>query len=101
DKEGQVAVFKLRLEQAFLADEFEKGNYLRLRALDDKAYLIYPQETKFKQKHAEFFGRLRGQGTAKLTLAYEIVSENLDGSRKVDVRNGVLAIDIPSKADGS
>ena len=43
----------------FLADEFEKSNYLRLKSSDDRAYLIYPKETRFHQKHAEFFGRLR------------------------------------------
>src|SRR5262245_58951815 len=37
--------FSLRLEQPFLADEFEKSNYLRLEALDKNAYLIYPKET--------------------------------------------------------
>src|SRR5215475_3887370 len=82
DKDGDAVVFAVRLEQTFLAEEFEKSNHLRLRALDRNAYLIYPKETKFAQKHAEFYGRLRGQGKAKLRLSYEIVSENPDGSRK-------------------
>src|SRR4051812_31543117 len=57
-------VFALRLEQPFLAEEFEKSNYLRLQPLDRNAYLVYPKETKFRQKHAEFYGRLRGEGKA-------------------------------------
>src|ERR1700693_3763881 len=61
DKEGQVLAFSLKLEQPFLAEEFEKSNYLRLAPLDRNAYLIYPPETRFRQKHAEFYGRLRGQ----------------------------------------
>jgi hypothetical protein len=100
DKEGDAVVFALRLEQPFLAEEFEKSNNLRLRALDRNAYLIYPKETKFAQKHAEFYGRLRGQGKAKLRLSYEIVSENLDGSRKVDVREGDLEVTIPTEPTG-
>ena len=87
-KEKDALVFSLRLEQPFLAEEFEKSNYLRLQALDRNAYLLYPKETKFQQKHAEFYGRLRGEGKAKLRLAYEVVSENPDGSRKVEVRQG-------------
>src|SRR5262245_442620 len=75
-KDGDVTTFRLSLEQPFLAEEFDKSNYLRLTALDQNAYLIYPAETKFQQKHAEFYGRLRGTGSAKLKLAYEIVSEN-------------------------
>ena len=58
EKDSDVIAFVLRLEQPFLAEEFEKSNYLRLHALDRNAYLIYPKETKFQQKHAEFFGRL-------------------------------------------
>ncbi len=99
DKSGEVIVFRLLLEQPFLAEEFEKSNYLRLRAADDNAYLIYPKETKFEQKHAEFFGRLRGDGTAALKLAYETVSENLDGSRRVQTRVGELSINIPAALD--
>ncbi|GEM_PF-2156574 len=58
--EGDEVAFRIRLEQAFLAEEFEKSNFLRLRSDAANAYLIYPQQTKFQQKHAEFFGRLRG-----------------------------------------
>src|SRR6476469_4762127 len=101
DKDEKEIVFKLRLEQPFLAEEFEKGNFLRLRALDRKAYLIYPMETKFKDKQAEFLGRLRGTGPARLSLNYEIVTENLDGSKKVDVREGTINVDIPTTATGS
>ncbi|MCA9194695.1 MAG: hypothetical protein KDB03_23150 [Planctomycetales bacterium] len=97
---GDINAFALRLEQPFLAEEFEKSSYLRLRPLDDKAYLIYPRETKFEQKHAEFQGRLRGDGNAKLRLSYETVSENLDGSRKVDVREADIEISIPSTESG-
>ena len=100
-KEGDVLVFALRLEQPFLAEEFEKSSYLRLKPLNEGAYLIYPRETKFRQKHAEFYGRLRGDGLAQLKLSYEIVSENLDGSRKVDVREAEIAIDIPAEPVGS
>ena len=53
--DGDVVAFTVRLEQAFLAEEFEKSNFLRLRSDDEQAYLIYPQQTKFQQKHAEFF----------------------------------------------
>lgn len=72
EKDSDVIAFVLRLEQPFLAEEFEKSNYLRLHAQDKNAYLIYPKETKFQQKHAEFYGRLRGQGKAKVRLSYEI-----------------------------
>lgn len=95
-----VMVFALRLEQPFLAGEFEKSNYLRLHSLDGRSYLIYPHETRFEQKHAEFFGRLRGEGTTTLRLTYEMVSENLDGSRKVDVREGRIEIDVPEEPVG-
>ena len=100
DKEGEVTVFTLRLEQPFLADEFEKANYLRLTSSDERAYLIYPKETKFQQKHAEFYGRLRGEGKVSLKLAYEIVSENPDGSRRVQVREGDVDVSIPSEEVG-
>ena len=93
-------VFTLRLEQPFLADEFEKSNYLRLQAADDKAYLIYPKETKFRQKHAEFYGRLRGEGRATLTLSYEIISENLDGTRRVQEKRSSVPVPIPTKETG-
>jgi hypothetical protein len=42
NEEGDEVAFALRLEQPFLADEFEKSNYLRLASADDKAYLISP-----------------------------------------------------------
>src|SRR5258708_23117091 len=66
DKDGQVLAFSLKLEQPFLAEEFEKSNYLRLAPLDRNAYLIYPPATRFRQKHAEFYGRLRGKGVAQV-----------------------------------
>ncbi len=93
--EQDVMAFSLRLEQPFLAEEFEKSNYLRLRSGSPQAYLIYPKETKFHQKHAEFFGRLRGEGEVELELEYETVSENLDGSRRVQVRQGTIKVTIP------
>jgi hypothetical protein len=99
-KEGDVVAFCVRLEQPFLAEEFEKSNYLRLEALDRNAYLIYPKETKFQQKHAEFYGRLRGEGKARLRLSYESVSENPDGSRKVEVRQGDVEVPIPTREGG-
>jgi hypothetical protein len=103
DKDGDAMVFALKLEQPFLAEEFEKSNYLRLSSLSDSAYLIYPRETRFQQKHAEFYGRLRGEGKAgkaKVRLSYEIVSENLDGSRKVDERHADIEIEIPKTESG-
>ena len=66
DESGEVTVFALRLEQPFLAEEFEKSNFLRLSSLDRNSYLIYPKQTRFRQKHAEFYGRLRGDGKAGL-----------------------------------
>ncbi len=69
--------------------------------LDRNAYLVYPPQTRFHQKHAEFFGRLRGKGVAKVRLSYESVTENLDGSRHVDVRQGDIEIPIPAEATGS
>ncbi len=101
DEEGQVMVFRVRLEQAFLADEFEKSNYLRLKSTDPRAHLIYPKETRFQQKHAEFFGRLRGEGEVSLPLSYEIVSENPDGTRRVEVREGAVHVSIPAEQTGS
>ena len=92
---GDVVAFTVRLEQAFLAEEFEKSNFLRLRSDNDQAYLIYPQQTKFKQKHAEFFGRLRGEGTVKLRLSYDTVLENLDGTRRVEAKEGTIEVEIP------
>lgn len=100
NQENDVAVFSLRLEQPFLAEEFEASNYLRLQATGEQAYLIYPKETKFHQKHAEFFGRLRGEGKARLRLSYETVRENLDGSRHVDTSHGDIEIEIPGEDGG-
>ncbi len=101
DKEGEVMVFALRLEQPFLAEEFEKSNYLRLKSADPRAYLIYPKETKFEQKHAEFYGRLRGEGKVPLSLSYEMVTENPDGTRRVEVRQGTVEVPVPSAETGS
>lgn len=100
EKDGEVSVFALRLEQPFLAEEFEKSNYLRLAPLDSNAYLIYPKETKFQQKHAAFYGRLRGSGKARLRLSYETVLENLDGSRRVEVNQSELEVVIPTEHTG-
>lgn len=94
-EQDDVAAFTVRLEQPFLAEEFEKSNYLRLKSNDKRAYLIYPKEAKFQQKHAEFYGRLRGEGRVELTLSYEMVSENLDGSRRVEVKQGKIEVTIP------
>lgn len=93
--DGDATAFTVRLEQAFLAEEFEKSNFLRLRSDDPRAYLIYPQQAKFEQKHAEFFGRLRGEGTVKLRLSYDTVLENLDGSRRVEAKEGTIEVEIP------
>ncbi len=93
-RDGETA-FTVRLEQPFLAEEFEKSNFLRLRSDDNRAYLIYPQQTKFNQKHAEFFGRLRGKGTVQLRLSYDTVLENLDGTRRVEAKEGTIEITIP------
>jgi hypothetical protein len=100
DKQGDVTVFTVRLEQPFLAEEFDKSNYLRLRSADERAYLIYPKETTFQQKHAEFYGRLRGKGAVKLQLSYETVSEQPDGARQVQVRRGEIEVAIPSEPTG-
>ncbi len=94
-KGRDVIAFTVRLEQPFLAEEFEQSNFLRLRSGDEQAYLIYPKQAKFHQKHAEFYGRLRGEGTVKLKLSYETVSENLDGSRRVQAKDGVVEVTIP------
>lgn len=104
-RQGDIRVFTVRLEQPFLAEEFEKSSYLRLQPTDQRAYLIYPKETTFHQKHAEFYGRLAdgaeatSAGTVKVTLSYEIISENLDGSRRVDVRQGEIEVPIPPLPD--
>ena len=100
DKEGDTIAFTVRLEQPFLAEEFEQSSFLRLRSENDQAYLIYPKETKFRQKHAEFLGRLRGTGDVPLTLTYETVSENLDGSRRVEVRSGTITVKVPERETG-
>ncbi len=101
DEDGEVMVFSLDLEQPFLAEEFEKSNFLRLAPLDSNAYLVYPKETKFHQKHAAFYGRLRGSGKAKLRLSFETVLENLDGSKRVEVRHGEIEIDVPDGETGA
>jgi hypothetical protein len=101
NEEGSEMAFVLRLEQPFLAEEFEKSNYLRLQPLDSNAYLIYPSQTKFQQKHAEFHGRLRGKGKAQLRITYETVSENLDGSRRITVRHGDVEVPIPVREGGA
>lgn len=97
DTQDDVIVFRVQLEQPFLAEEFEKSNYLRLKPTNDQAYLIYPKETTFHQKHAEFYGRLRSEGAAKLTLSYEMVSENLDGTHHIDVRQSEIDVPIPPR----
>lgn len=101
EDDADVRAFVVKLEQPFLAEEFEKSNYLRLKALDDRAFLIYPKETKFSQKHAEFYGRLRGDGKADLQLSYETISENPDGSRKVNNRQATIEVDVPTEANGA
>ena len=99
--DGDTMAFTVRLEQPFLAEEFEQSSYLRLRGTSDNAYLIYPQETMFRQKHAEFYGRLKaGEAEVSLTLSYETVSENLDGSRRVDTRTGTIKVPVPAKETG-
>lgn len=100
DREGDVMIFALNLDQPFLDEEFEKSNYLRLRPLDDNVWLVYPNETRFEQKHANFYGRLRGEGKAKLRLSWEIVAENPDGTRHVQVRHADLEIEIPKAETG-
>ncbi len=90
-----VIAFRVRLEQPFLAGEFERSSYLRLRAANDQTYLIYPKETRFEQRHAEFFGRLRGEGEVPLELTYETISENLDGTRSIRERSGKIQVKIP------
>lgn len=99
-KDTGVMVFAVRLEQPFLAEEFEKSNYLRLAALDRNAYLIYPREARFQQKHAEFYGRLRGNDKARVRLSYEIATETVRGTRQVEVRTADLEIAIPAQPGG-
>lgn len=96
-----VAAFVVRLSQPFLAEEFEKSNYIRMKALDKKAFLIYPSETRFEQRHAEFYGRLKGDGEAEVELSYEVVSENADGSRRIDSRKAKVKVKIPREQTGS
>jgi hypothetical protein len=100
DKSGEIAVFSVHLEQPFLAEEFDRSNYLRLRSQDERAYLIYPKETTFQQKHAEFYGRLRGKGAVKLQLSHETVAENPDGSRQVQLHQGEIEVAIPAEPTG-
>ena len=99
-EEGDIIAFAVRLEQPFLAEQFEKSNTLRLDPVGVHAYLIYPKETKFQQKHAEFYGRLKGTGTAKLKLSYEVVTEDLAGVPQVDVRTTEIEIPIPAEPGG-
>lgn len=101
EDDADVRAFVVKLEQPFLAEEFEKSNYLRLKATDDNAFLVYPRATRFEQKHAEFYGRLRGEGVANLQLSYETISENPDGSRKVVNRQAKIEVKIPAQASGS
>ncbi|MEQ9411497.1 MAG: hypothetical protein RIK87_27530 [Fuerstiella sp.] len=101
EEDPDIKAFVVKLKQPFLAEEFEKSNYLRLKALDDGAFLIYPRETKFEQKHAEFYGRLRGEGSATLQLSYETVSENPDGSRRVISRQAEFEVEVPFEKTGS
>lgn len=107
-EEGDILAFAVRLEQPFLAEEFEKSNKLRLEPVGDAAYLIYPKETKFERKHAEFYGRLRPPGkaegkeagTAKVKLSYEVVTEDLTGKPQVNVRSTEIEIKIPTDPTG-
>lgn len=96
-----IQAFVVKLEQPFLAEEFEKSNFLRIKTTDENAFLVYPRATRFKQKHAEFYGRLRGNGTTKLQLSYETISENPDGSRKVVSREATIDVKIPSEPVGT
>ena len=100
EDDSDVRAFVVKLEQPFLAEEFEKSNYLRLKGLDANSFLIYPRETRFKQKHAEFYGRVRGNDNAVLQLSYETVSENPDGSRKVNSRQAKIEVTVPAEAHG-
>ena len=93
-KDGDVTAFVLRLEQPFLAEQFEKSNKLRLEPAGKQAYLIYPKETKFDRKHAEFYGRLRGEGTAAVKLSYEVVTEDPGGKPRVDVRTAEIGVTV-------
>ncbi len=96
DEDGQIA-FALRLEQPFLADQFEKTSFLNLHPLDNNARLIYPKETQFIQKHADFYGRLKKGGeSAELMLSWEVITENIDGSQNVEKRESRISVDIPT-----
>ena len=99
-EEGDITAFSLRLEQPFLAEQFEKSNLLRLEPLDEAAYLIYPKETRFTRKHAEFYGRLKGTGVAKLKLSYEVVTEDLAGVPRVDINTTEVEVAIPREPIG-
>ena len=99
-EDGEIMAFALRLEQPFLAEEFEKSNKLRLEPTGEGAYLIYPKETTFQRKHAEFSGRLRGEGVATVRLSYEVVTEDLSGQPQVDVRTTEIEIPIPDQEIG-
>ncbi|MEZ6063918.1 MAG: hypothetical protein R3C19_26525 [Planctomycetaceae bacterium] len=100
EDDAQIRAFVVRLEQPFFASEFEKNSYVRLKSLDDRSFLIYPRETRFDRNHAEFYGRLRGVGAASVRLSYETVSENPDGSRRVETRQADIEIPIPVEHGG-
>jgi len=40
-----------------------------------------------------------GEGAAKLKLSYEIVSENLDGTRRIDVRQSDIEVPVPPRPE--
>lgn len=100
DATGGTLAFALRLEQPFLAEEFEQSSDLSLRPLDRNSFLVYPRRTRFHQKHAEFYGRLRGSGKARLELSFSVVSEELDGSRRIEPRTTEIEIAIPEQPVG-
>ncbi|MEW4490446.1 hypothetical protein AB1L42_20340 [Thalassoglobus sp. JC818] len=99
-EDGEIRAFVLRLEQPFLADQFEKSNTLRLEPLNGNADLVYPKEAKFTQKHAEFYGRLQGEGVAKLQLSYEVITEDLAGQPSLNVRTTEIEISVPTSEGG-
>lgn len=101
EDDEDIRAFVIKLEQPFLAEEFEKSNFLRIKTSDANAFLVYPRATRFQQKHAEFYGRLRGSGVTKLQLSYETISENPDGSRKVVSREATIEVPIPAKPQGT
>lgn len=100
-REDGAQAFVVRLEQPFLAEEFERSNYLRARPLTDSVYLVYPRQTRFVQRHAVFYGRLRGAAPAKLRIDCETVSEGPDGAREVRVHETEITIAMPAQAGGA